>query len=316
MAVFACEIAMACLFHMNTGVFSQHLSIHMEKCVSVPYTSSVFLSLQMLVTGARRNMVRKSTSSSSTKSTKTPTKTIRSPAPKDDSYKRKPREIGRMENSKIICVYNSKGGTGKTTLSVQLAGTLALWGYRVLLIDADLQENSNEWASSKMLDTPFPAQVVAARGAELRQVLTKAVEEFDFIVIDTPPNIDATEPWSAMLVADICLVPVIPLMGGDMMGASRAKEMIMQAKQKNPSLQSLVIPSRVGAGKVFAAGLAYLTNRIGSSLFPVSPLVIKSRNAYPESQIMGAVVSTSLLRVKKAVEEIDAITDVVLDMLI
>src|SRR5580700_3248687 len=45
----------------------------------------------------------------------------------------------------IIAIANSKGGVGKSTLSVHLATWLAEQGHRVTLADCDTQQSSSEW---------------------------------------------------------------------------------------------------------------------------------------------------------------------------
>jgi chromosome partitioning protein len=42
-------------------------------------------------------------------------------------------------SAQIVAVVNQKGGSGKTTLAMQLAGTLAKRDERVLVVDADPQ---------------------------------------------------------------------------------------------------------------------------------------------------------------------------------
>jgi chromosome partitioning protein len=50
--------------------------------------------------------------------------------------------------AKIITVANQKGGSGKTTVSMQVAGTLARRGNKVLVVDADPQGTATRWAAS------------------------------------------------------------------------------------------------------------------------------------------------------------------------
>lgn len=52
-----------------------------------------------------------------------------------------PNGVDRSVLDRVIAVINGKGGVGKTTLSANLAGLLALSGYRTLVVDHDPQGN-------------------------------------------------------------------------------------------------------------------------------------------------------------------------------
>ena len=47
-----------------------------------------------------------------------------------------------MAKGKSICVYGAKGGSGKTTFILNLAGTLSNLNKRVLIIDLDLSNGA------------------------------------------------------------------------------------------------------------------------------------------------------------------------------
>src|SRR3989441_10709075 len=113
--------------------------------------------------------------------------------------------------AKVIAVVNQKGGAGKTTLAMQLAGTLAQRGAKVLVVDADAQGTATRWAASAAA-APFPAAVVglSAAGSKVHREVAKFLGDYTHIVVDCPPAVDSPIPQSALLIADLALAPVIP----------------------------------------------------------------------------------------------------------
>ena len=62
--------------------------------------------------------------------------------------------------SKIIVICNQKGGAGKTTVALNLAGSLGYKGYKVAIIDGDEQSSLVEIASLAQEDNLLPASVI------------------------------------------------------------------------------------------------------------------------------------------------------------
>ncbi|MBV9226823.1 MAG: ParA family protein, partial [Acidobacteriaceae bacterium] len=116
--------------------------------------------------------------------------------------------------AKIVSLVNQKGGCGKTTISMHIAGALASrrGGKKVLVVDADPQGTATRWAASASDEDPFPASVVglAAANTKVHREVRKFVNDYDFIIIDCPPAADSPVPQSALLITDVALVPVIP----------------------------------------------------------------------------------------------------------
>ena len=89
--------------------------------------------------------------------------------------------------AKIITVANQKGGSGKTTVSMQLAGTLARRGYRVLVVDADPQATATRWAASASDEIPFPASVVglSAANEKVHREVRKFIDDYTALSLST-----------------------------------------------------------------------------------------------------------------------------------
>lgn len=116
---------------------------------------------------------------------------------------------------KIIAVPNQKGGCGKTTTVMNLAGGFTKIGYRVLVVDADPQASATVWSLAKGQGS-LTFDVLTAR--LLRHDFGRIYEmEYDLALIDCPPGIvgaDAGDAFKftrvAIRDADLILVPLMP----------------------------------------------------------------------------------------------------------
>lgn len=111
----------------------------------------------------------------------------------------------------IFTVGGIKGGTGKTTLSTNLAVWLSQQGADVLLVDADEQESATDFTAwrEQYLEGEIGYTLVQLHGSTLRKQVEQMRPKYDHIVIDTGGR-DTASQRAALFVSDRYLLPFPP----------------------------------------------------------------------------------------------------------
>lgn len=215
--------------------------------------------------------------------------------------------------AKIITVVNQKGGAGKTTVSMQLAGTLGRRGSKVLVIDADPQATATRWASSASDEQPFPATIsgLSAAGEKVHREAQKYVKDFEFIIIDCPPAADSPVPQSALMIADVALVPVIPS-PLDLWASVGIGRVIDSIRDLNQILEPRIVVNQCQLNTALAREAMDV---LGQYSIPLADTRLHHRIAYRQSAVYGGTVHDLGKKAAQAIAEIDALTDEVLAIL-
>ncbi len=208
-------------------------------------------------------------------------------------------------SSHIISFINQKGGTGKSTLSINVASCLALLRRKVLLIDADKQGTSSTWASLRE-DSPF--QIVNMARENMARDAMKMGADYDFTIIDGPPQAE-TISRSCIVASDLVVVPIEP--GGASRWASDVTiSQLKEAQEFKPTLKCGFVVSRKISGTVLGRDARANAEDAGIPIFKTE---IEQRIAYAEALTMGKAIFEWSPN-SPAIREIRNLTHELLDM--
>jgi len=138
-----------------------------------------------------------------------------------------------------IAIISQKGGTGKTTLALNLAVASEQSDNPAVIIDLDPQASAKGWADSREQDSPV---VVSAHASRLHEVLAAAKDNgAGLTIIDTAPHSER-DALAAARAADVVLIPCRPAIL-DLRAIASTKELADIAK--TPALAVLnAVPPR------------------------------------------------------------------------
>ena len=211
----------------------------------------------------------------------------------------------------IITVGGIKGGTGKTTIAVNLGIALALASKDVLLVDADDQGTATDFAAlrNQQGETLVSYTSIQLAGKAVREQVLKLKDKFNCIIIDTGGR-DTTSQRAALSVSDILLIPLAPR-SFDIWTIDLISRLIEEITVINPALQAFSFLNRADVrGHENMTAQEILSEKDNITMLPV---VISNRKAFSDACALGKAVVENIKKNQKASLEIENLIKFVLN---
>ena len=191
-----------------------------------------------------------------------------------------------------VAVLQQKGGSGKTTLAINLAAAAHLDGGRALVVDMDRQASAFDWSAARQEGSPLDGLAVVKADRAMALPRFKEISlGYDYVFLDGPPRLgDVTQ--SAAVAADVAVLPIQP--GPfDFWAVAETLESLDQADQVREQL------GRPPIRRVFVVNRASKNTRLAREaeveLRKTGELagVVHQRIAFPDAASRGESVLTS-----------------------
>lgn len=142
----------------------------------------------------------------------------------------------------IITIANEKGGSGKSTLCLNLATKLLLENQEVIVLDTDIQKSIETFVNIR-LDKDIKCFSLFNRTGNITDTIKQMISKYENIIIDTKGE-DSKESRKAMLLSDLVIVPTTPSQL-DISVLAEMFERIGEIQSINENLKACIVMNRI-----------------------------------------------------------------------
>jgi chromosome partitioning protein len=208
----------------------------------------------------------------------------------------------------IISITSLKGGVGKSTFATNIAVCFAHAGYKVAIIDTDMNASSVHWSGIRSEELPQIMVTGITEANALRKNINQIHQDYDIVIIDGTPSISKLVS-TILILGDIVLIPLKPS-GFDIWAIEKFLEKYEQAKALREDIQAYFVLNEYQDNVVFDRSSQ---DAIKELEIPIMKTTVKTRVAYKEAIIGGMGVFE--YRDGKAKEEMVNLTNEIIAIL-
>lgn len=207
-----------------------------------------------------------------------------------------------------MAIANQKGGTGKTTLTVNLAAGFQRRGKTVLL-DADPQGSAGQWARVGGDESGLPP-VESVEAGEMHACIAAAAGANRYVLIDCPPHLQSDTLRQVMGSVDVVLIPVQPS-PLDLWASIDMTAAVQAARVGNPQLRAFMVLNQLDERNALSRSMH---EALAEFEVPALSNGLARRAAFRSAALEGSSVYRLGRRGAKAMKDVEAIIEEVLSI--
>ena len=183
----------------------------------------------------------------------------------------------------IISITSLKGGSGKSTIAMNLAVCFAHAKYKVCIVDTDTNQSSYRWQGLRPNDLPKVPVFGALDGSSLTPTVKALDADYEIIIIDGTPSLSKTTS-KIILLANVVIIPVMTS-GLDVWATELFLERFKDAKeQREDDLPAYFLLNKYKSNINFAKEVKDVLIETGIPLLETS---INDRIVYAIASVQG-----------------------------